>query len=445
MVSDWRTEESDSTMEVGAVVQAALGFTATADLAALRVFPVKCKRPLLKGWQDSPPIDLIVVASWQEKYPGCNWGAALDADTMVIDCDSEAATSALFDAGEALGGIPPTLTTMTGRGFHFWFRTPVQMRNRVALMPGVDVRTRGGFVVVPPSIHRNGTHYQFVDLSAPIADAPEWILHLVTGTVDGSTSAHFNLSTSNAHSAQNAFAVPEGIGRVPVEELTPFEQDVARRGWENRIGPGKVPDGRSPFALRILLEPQNVAKGMRNAALFAFLCRLRREGKPEEFIRSEAWRVVARIPDPMSKFEVERIIANAMKFDASAVGKNTLVEAWHIVEQIDDGLDITKWYRFLLLVEQLAEMRPESRTTILLPVRSIGVLINVHFTQVAKWRVRAVEMGILSKTSNYVRRSLADEFSVKAGFTPLADGPALYRVKRGRKPKTLPVEADQAA
>ena len=122
-----------------------------------------------------------------------------------------------------------------------------------------------------------------------------------------------------------------------------------------------------------------------------------------------------------------------------------MLEAWRTVEQIEAGPGTTKWYLFLLLVEQLAEMRPETRPTILLPIRSIGILMNAHFTQVSKWRRRAMEMGILANTSRYVRRSLADEFSVKTGFSPLDDGPDLYKVKRGRRPKTIPVELDQVA
>jgi hypothetical protein len=422
-------------MEVGAVQTAPASFS---PLQYMRVFPVKGKRPLLKGWQDSAAIDLDVVAGWQEKYPGCNWGVALDADTLVIDCDNDAATSVLCDMSETLGGIPATLTTMTGRGFHFWFHTPVAVRNRVAVMPGIDVRSKGGFVVVPPSVHENGSHYQFAWDEAPIADAPEWLLRFATGTADVSTNG-------NAQYAPSELTVPVKPAGEQVEEPTPFQKDVANRVWEKRIGPGHVPTGRSPFALRIALEPQTVARGTRNTTLFSYLCRLRREGKPEEFIRSDAWRVVARIPDSMSKFEVERIIANAMKFDASAVGSNTLVEAWRTVEQIEASPDTTKFYRFLLLMEQLAEMRPETRPTILLPVRSIGTLMNAHFTQVARWRRKAVEMGILTNTSRYVRRSLADEFAVKAGFSPLADGPALYKVKRGRRPKTKPVELKQVA
>ena len=90
-----------------------------------------------------------------------------------------------------------------------------------------------------------------------------------------------------------------------------------------------------------------------------------------------------------------------------------------------------------------SKMRPESRPTILLPVRSVGMLMNAHFTQVAKWRRRAIEDGILSNTSRYVRRSLADEFAVKADFYPLDDGPSRYTVKRGRKPNK-PLLPDQA-
>ncbi len=420
--------QAQEIMDVGAV-QAAPAFCS--PLPSLRVFPVKNKRPLSRGWQHSAPIDLKLVAGWQEKHLGCNWGAALDSDTMVIDCDSDAALSALCDIAESHGGIPSTLTTITGRGFHFWFRTPVPVHNRVAVMPGVDVRTKGGFVVIPPSVHQNGTPYQFAWSDAPVADAPEWLLRLVTGAASGARK-------SNAHSAPTGSTTPELL-----EGLTPFERDIARCGWERRRAPGKVPDGRSPFALLIALQPHKVIKGIRNGALYAYLCRLRHEGKAEEAIRVEARRVAARIPEPLSRYEVERVIANALKFDAGAIGTNTLVQAWRTVEQIDTGPGMTRWYRFLLLVEQLAETRPMSKPTILLPVRSIGILMNAHHTQVAKWRRRAVEMGILSNTSRYVRRRLADEFTVKAGFSPLTDGPALYKVKRGRKPRTKPIELEQ--
>jgi hypothetical protein len=71
--------------------------------------------------------------------------------------------------------------------------------------------------------------------------------------------------------------------------------------------------------------------------------------------------------------------------------------------------------------------------------------MGTHYTQVGKWIKDAIKIGILSNTAPYVRRCLAAEFAVRANFTPLVNGPAMYRLKRGRKPKTTPVEVDQQA
>jgi hypothetical protein len=70
-------------------------------------------------------------------------------------------------------------------------------------------------------------------------------------------------------------------------------------------------------------------------------------------------------------------------------------------------------------------------------LKSIGILMAVHFTQVRRWRMKAEKMGILTKVSGYVSRRLADEFSVKAGFSPLTDGPAIYKARPGRKEKNV--------
>ena len=209
---------AEEMMEVGAV-QAAPASSSPPQF--LRVFPVKNKRPLVKGWQDAATTDPDVIGGWKEKYPNCNWGATLDPDTLVIDCDCAEAVSALHDRGEANGGIPATLTTVTGRGFHFWFRTSTAVLNRVAVMPGVDVRTAGGFVVVPPSVHESGTRYEFAWEECPIADAPTWLLQLVRGT-------------SGTHSHTNSLSdlpVIEGAERnsAQVQGPTPFQKDLARR------------------------------------------------------------------------------------------------------------------------------------------------------------------------------------------------------------------------
>src|SRR5579859_4829703 len=118
--------------------------TGKSGAPALPIFPVKNKRPLAKGWQNSLPVSLDEVIGWEPQCTGCGWAAAIRSDTIVVDCDNDPALSTLCD----IGPIPSTLTTLTPRGFHLWFNKPdsVVVRNNVGVMPGVDVRTKGGYV-----------------------------------------------------------------------------------------------------------------------------------------------------------------------------------------------------------------------------------------------------------------------------------------------------------
>ena len=78
--------------------------------------------------------------------------------------------------------MPATLEVATGGGGrHFYFRYPQagRVRNSVSrIAPGLDVRSDGGYVVAPPSVHISGHEYRWrgdpgaVDLAA----CPEWLL-----------------------------------------------------------------------------------------------------------------------------------------------------------------------------------------------------------------------------------------------------------------------------
>jgi hypothetical protein len=49
------------------------------------------------------------------------------------------------------------------------------------MLPGIDVRAAGGYVVVPPSVHPSGVEYEWdVALKgSAIAEAPPWLLSLL--------------------------------------------------------------------------------------------------------------------------------------------------------------------------------------------------------------------------------------------------------------------------
>jgi len=74
--------------------------------------------------------------------------------------------------------------TPTG-GFHFLFNYPdgIEVKNATDILEGVDIRGDGGYIVVAPStlrIEEKFVEYRWYDYGLPIADAPGWVLELLT-------------------------------------------------------------------------------------------------------------------------------------------------------------------------------------------------------------------------------------------------------------------------
>ena len=79
--------------------------------------------------------------------------------------------------------IGPASVTGSG-GMHLFFLAGHRVRNSVRrLGPGLDTRGTGGFVVLPPSIHPNGSNYSWLPgrepWAVPLPQAPAWLLELL--------------------------------------------------------------------------------------------------------------------------------------------------------------------------------------------------------------------------------------------------------------------------
>jgi putative DNA primase/helicase len=172
------------------------------------VFPLvpSDKRPLIPkdpdeaarhGW-DGPgrgcldgTTDDDQIARWWGHAPRANIGlhCGPGSGMWVLDVDADkGGPEALEVLQAAHGPLPKTLVVESGGGgFHFYFRAPKHrvVGNRVGVrgvdgerIMGLDVRSEGGYVVLPPSTHPSGKHYVWAS-SNPIVDAPEWLLDLV--------------------------------------------------------------------------------------------------------------------------------------------------------------------------------------------------------------------------------------------------------------------------
>lgn len=144
------------------------------------VFPVsQDKVPCIKGGYKAASKDPQIITEWGRQFPGANvaipTGAA--SGVFVIDLDDPLAESSLAQYGQ----LPKTLTATSGRGEHLYFQhTGSKVFCRAGqLAERVDVRGDGGSVTVPPSLHRSGRRYQWVDAGVPIKLPPPWLLRQV--------------------------------------------------------------------------------------------------------------------------------------------------------------------------------------------------------------------------------------------------------------------------
>lgn len=136
--------------------------------------------------------DAARIANWWEEWPGANVGIATGQKSgiLVIDVDNHGDVNGLesLQAKEAeIGKLPETVTQLTGGGgMQLFFKYPGQkVKNGVSILPGVDIRSDDGYVVVPPSSHKSGKAYTWKEGCKPgeknLAELPQTWLELLLG------------------------------------------------------------------------------------------------------------------------------------------------------------------------------------------------------------------------------------------------------------------------
>ncbi|WP_171900165.1 AAA family ATPase [Blastomonas sp. RAC04] len=156
------------------------------------VFPLlhHSKRPATQWqvYQTRQPY-MTEVAEWSRARPAFNIGLATGAvsGVVVLDLDDDAAILAAYERG-----VPETMTVRTPRGLHLYFRHPGgHVRNRAGLLPSVDLRGDGGYVVGPSSYFaptpeeaaqgKVAGSYEWVSYG-PVAPMPDWLAAMLIDT-----------------------------------------------------------------------------------------------------------------------------------------------------------------------------------------------------------------------------------------------------------------------
>lgn len=190
------------------------------------------------------------VEGWISQNPNSNWGIVTGSISgiVVVDIDD------LKGFKESGLKFPNTVTAKTGKGLHLYFKHPgIAIKNEVKRVESwFDIRGDGGYVVAPPSIHPNKSHYEWEEGFAPweceLAELPKWLLDKLK---NGGTSSRNNIpnSTNNQQTDWNQiikYGTTEGgrnelatkyVGRLFAKKLS-FEEvlEMSLR-WNRKNNP----------------------------------------------------------------------------------------------------------------------------------------------------------------------------------------------------------------
>jgi hypothetical protein len=137
------------------------------------------KHPRLRHGLTEASIEPHRIERWWARWPRANVGLRTGFVMDVADVDSAEGRDGLR---HLLGGtLPAGPAVRTGGGWHFWF-VPLGHGNRVRLLPGVDWRGTGGYVIAPPSGHAGGKAYSWLRRpGAELPVAPAALAELIAG------------------------------------------------------------------------------------------------------------------------------------------------------------------------------------------------------------------------------------------------------------------------
>lgn len=155
------------------------------------VFPLDGKEPLTTHGVKDATTDPTRIEKWDATWPNANIGLACGENSVVVlDFDKPIARETI-KAHVTETGIKTaeedltTVATKTANGYHLyysWSEGCDKLKNWASVVEGLDIRTEGGYVVMPPSVHPD-TKEPYEWITSPddgeLKPLPTWLLDFI--------------------------------------------------------------------------------------------------------------------------------------------------------------------------------------------------------------------------------------------------------------------------
>jgi hypothetical protein len=187
------------------------------------------KHPVTKnGFKDATE-DEDQIRRWWTQRPNANVAVATGSCSglWVLDVDVKhdgVANWARLRADRSLEGAEQR-TGSGGSHLLFAWDSNLDVRNRTAVLPGIDVRGTDGYAIVAPSLHVSGQRYEWLrdPTEHPPQLAPTWLLELVCGE-----ATH----TVESRTTEDAASPPTELRVESIKSaLSALDADCDREQW----------------------------------------------------------------------------------------------------------------------------------------------------------------------------------------------------------------------
>lgn len=163
------------------------------------------KHPLTEHGLKDASRDETVINTWWTRWPKANIGLVTGTPNriFVLDVDPDkGGLDSLAVLEKQYGPLPETLTARSGGGgWHYYFELAegqvIKSFAGAKIGPGLDVRSEGGYIVIPPS--KTAGLYIWIK-TIRCAPLPHWLERLVTAPAP----------PSQPHSDGQSDSIPEG-------------------------------------------------------------------------------------------------------------------------------------------------------------------------------------------------------------------------------------------